>query len=323
MRTSCMPKRTAPPCCISTATWCTKSPARRRSKACARPAASRGASAQSWRRPTTTRRPPTGTRHDGIADPISRLQVETLDKNIEEFGADAYFTMHDKRQGIVHVIGPEQGATLPGMTVVCGDSHTSHPRRLRLPGARHRHLGSRARAGHADACWRRRPRPCWCRSTARCRAGVTAKDIVLAMIGKIGTAGGTGYAIEFARLDHPRAVDGRPHDRVQHGHRSGRARRHGRRRRHDHRLRQGPAVRADGSAVGTGGRLLAHAAVATRARSSTRSSSSTPPTISPQVTWGTSPEMVMAIDGRVPDPDKEKDADQARRDRSARWPTWA
>jgi hypothetical protein len=124
--TSSTPKKTAPPSSTSTATWCTKSPARRPSKACARPAARSGASARSSPPPTTTRPPPAGScGYDGITDPISKEQVTTLDKNIAEFGAAAYFPFLSKRQGIVHVIGPEQGATLPGMTVVCGDSHTS------------------------------------------------------------------------------------------------------------------------------------------------------------------------------------------------------
>jgi 3-isopropylmalate/(R)-2-methylmalate dehydratase large subunit len=93
----------------------------------------------------------------GIQDPVSRQQVETLDANIREVGSLAYFPFKDARQGIVHVIGPENGATLPGMTVVCGDSHTStHGAFAALP--RHRHLRGRARARHPDACCRRRSR---------------------------------------------------------------------------------------------------------------------------------------------------------------------
>ena len=159
-------------------------------------------------------------------------------------------------------------------------------------------------------------------SRARCRAGVTAKDVVLAVIGKIGTAGGTGYAIEFAGSRDPRALDGRPHDGLQHGDRGGRARRHGRGRRDDDRLPAGPAVRAAGRDVRPGRGLLAHAASRTRTRSSTAWSSSTPRTLKPQVTWGTSPEMVVA--DRRPGARSR----QARRIRSsarrssARWCTW-
>jgi 3-isopropylmalate/(R)-2-methylmalate dehydratase large subunit len=137
---------------------------------------------------------PTTSRAEGIADPVSRLQVETLDKNAKSYGL-TYFNMNDKRQGIVHVIGPEQGATLPGMTVVCGDSHTSTHGAF---GALAHGIGT-SEVEHVLATQtllQRNPRPCWCRSTAL-PAGVTAKDIVLAIIGKIGTAGGTGYCIEF------------------------------------------------------------------------------------------------------------------------------
>jgi 3-isopropylmalate/(R)-2-methylmalate dehydratase large subunit len=133
----------------------------------------------------------------GIEDPVSRLQVETLDANIREVGALAYFPFKDPRQGIVHVVGPESGATLPGMTVVCGDSHTSthgafacmahgigtseveHVTGHAMPAAEEVEDHAGAGRGHLGA-------------------GVTAKDVALAIIGRIGTAGGTGYAIEFA-----------------------------------------------------------------------------------------------------------------------------
>src|SRR4026208_1816819 len=133
----------------------------------------------------------------GIEDPTSRIQVETLDANMREYGAKAYFPFLDKRQGIVHVIGPEQGATLPGMTVVCGDSHTST----------HGAFGCLAHGIGTSEVEHVLATQCLVATKmknmrvtvdgARAR-GVTAKDVVLAIIGRIGTAGGTGCAIEFA-----------------------------------------------------------------------------------------------------------------------------
>ena len=133
----------------------------------------------------------------GIRDPISRTQVETLDANIQQYGAKAYFPFRDKRQGIVHVIGPEQGATLPGMTVVCGDSHTStHGAFAALAFG----IGT-SEVEHvlATQCLlTKKAKSMLIRVEGRLPDGVTAKDIALAVIGKIGTAGGTGHAIEFA-----------------------------------------------------------------------------------------------------------------------------
>jgi 3-isopropylmalate/(R)-2-methylmalate dehydratase large subunit len=180
-------------CCTSTATWCMKSPARRPSTACARLAARYGAPPPTWPWPTTTCRPPTA---DGIADPTSRLQVETLDANAKSYGL-TYFNMNDKRQGIVHVIGPEQGATLPGMTVVCGDSHTSTHGAF---GCLAHGIGT-SEVEHVLATQTllaKKSKAMLVQVDGALPAGVTAKDIVLAVIGKIGTAGGTGYAIEFA-----------------------------------------------------------------------------------------------------------------------------
>src|SRR5476649_1374689 len=138
---------------------------------------------------------PTTDRAGGIADPISRLQVETLDRNAKSYGL-TYFNMNDKRQGIVHVIGPEQGATLPGMTVVCGDSHTST----------HGAFGALAHGictsevEHVIATQTllaRKAKNLLVRVEGTLSRGCSAKDIVLAVIGRIGTAGGTGYTIEF------------------------------------------------------------------------------------------------------------------------------
>ena len=139
---------------------------------------------------------PTTGRAQGIADPVSRLQVETLDRNCVEFGVNE-FKMSDRRQGIVHVIGPEQGATLPGMTVVCGDSHTStHGAFAALAFG----IGtSEVEHVMATQCLLMKKSKAMQvvveGALGRC---VTAKDIALAVIGKIGTAGGTGHAIEFA-----------------------------------------------------------------------------------------------------------------------------
>ncbi|MCX8004220.1 MAG: aconitase family protein, partial [Burkholderiaceae bacterium] len=133
---------------------------------------------------------------DGVADPVSREQIVTLDANIKSFGAAAYFPFLDARQGIVHVIGPELGATLPGMTVVCGDSHTStHGALAALAFG----IGT-SEVEHVLATQTlltRKSKNMLVRVEGELPRGVTAKDVILAVIGHIGTAGGTGYAIEF------------------------------------------------------------------------------------------------------------------------------
>ena len=132
---------------------------------------------------------------DAIADPVSQIQVRTLDDNCEEFGIEE-FSINDPRQGIVHVVGPEQGATLPGMTVVCGDSHTATHGAM---GALAHGIGT-SEVEHvlATQCLiQKKSKNMLVRVDGKLGRGVTAKDIVLAVIGKIGTAGGTGYAIEF------------------------------------------------------------------------------------------------------------------------------
>src|SRR3954451_1891979 len=138
---------------------------------------------------------PTKDWAQGIRDPISRTQVETLDANIRATGAKAYFPFRDRRQGIVHVIGPEQGATLPGMTVVCGDSHTStHGAFAALAFG----IGT-SEVEHvlATQCLLlKKSKWMLARADGRLPAGVTAKDLVLSIIGRIGTAGGTGHAIQ-------------------------------------------------------------------------------------------------------------------------------
>ncbi len=139
---------------------------------------------------------PTQNRAQGIADETSRIQVDTLAKNCEEFGVP-YFPLLDIRQGIVHIVGPEQGFTLPGMTIVCGDSHT----------ATHGAFGALAfgigtsEVEHVLATQtliQRKSKNLLVEVNGTLPLGVTAKDIVLATIGKLGTAGGTGYVIEYA-----------------------------------------------------------------------------------------------------------------------------
>ncbi|KKM14165.1 hypothetical protein LCGC14_1708900, partial [marine sediment metagenome] len=132
---------------------------------------------------------------DGIVDPVSRIQVETLDKNCDEFGI-LEFKIKDLRQGIVHVIGPEQGATLPGMTIVCGDSHTSTHGAF---GCLAHGIGT-SEVEHvlATQCLvQQKMKNMLVKVNGELGKGVTGKDVVLAIIGKIGTAGGTGHAIEF------------------------------------------------------------------------------------------------------------------------------
>jgi 3-isopropylmalate/(R)-2-methylmalate dehydratase large subunit len=246
----------------------------------------------------------------GIRDPISRTQVETLDANIKATGAKAYFPFRDRRQGIVHVIGPEQGATLPGMTVVCGDSHTStHGAFAALAFG----IGT-SEVEHvlATQCLlTKKAKSMLVRVDGRLAPGVTAKDLVLAVIGRIGTAGGTGHAIEFAgSAVRALSVEGRMtmcNMAIEAGARAG-------------------MVACDGTTIDyLRGRPFAPVGAAwDRATAYWRTLVSDEgarfdvthvldgASIAPQVTWGTSPEMVVAVDGRVPDPDRERDA--TRRD---------
>jgi len=248
---------------------------------------------------------PTTNRANGIADPISRLQVETLDENAKTYGL-TYFGMNDKRQGIVHVIGPEQGATLPGMTVVCGDSHTStHGAFACLA-----HGIGTSEVEHVLATQTllaKKSKAMLVQVDGALPVGVTAKDVVLAVIGKIGTAGGTGYAIEFAGSTiRSLTMEGRMtvcNMAIEAGARAG-------------------MIAVDDTTINyLKGRPFSPAGPHwERAVGYWRTLHSdsgarfdlvvtlNAAEIKPQVTWGTSPEMVVAIDSRVPDPDKEKDA---------------
>jgi len=248
---------------------------------------------------------PTTDRSHGIADPISRLQVDTLDANCDRLGI-TQFKMNDRRQGIVHVIGPEQGATLPGMTVVCGDSHTSTHGAF---GALAHGIGT-SEVEHVLATQTllaRKARNMLVRVEGRTAPGVSAKDIVLAIIGKIGTAGGTGYTIEFAGAAiRALSMEGRMtvcNMAIEAGARAG-------------------LVAVDETTLAyVKGRPFTPKGIeweqATRYWRALQSDADAAwdavveldaTHISPQVTWGTSPEMVLPVDGRVPDPEREKDA---------------
>jgi 3-isopropylmalate/(R)-2-methylmalate dehydratase large subunit len=253
---------------------------------------------------------PTTSRAIGIADPISRLQVETLDKNIEKFGVADYYGMNDARQGIVHVVGPEQGATLPGMTVVCGDSHTStHGAFAALAFG----IGtSEVEHVMATQCLNaKKMKSMLIRVDGHGGQGrgwqPTAKDIVLAIIGKIGTAGGTGYAIEFGgSAIRALSMEGRMtvcNMAIEAGARSGMIA-------VDEKTIQYLAGRPfspqgdDFALANTYWRTLVSDDGAEFDCVVTLDASQ----IKPQVTWGTSPEMVATIDGTVPDPKNETDA---------------
>ncbi len=247
---------------------------------------------------------PTTHRDQGIADPVSRLQVETLDQNCAEFGITE-FQMNDNRQGIVHVIGPEQGATLPGMTLVCGDSHTSTHGAL---GALAFGIGT-SEVEHvlATQCLiQQKSKSMLIRINGQVGAGVTAKDMVLAIIGRIGTAGGTGYTIEFAgKAIADLSIEGRMtvcNMTIEAGARAG-------------------LIAVDdktidyikGRPFAPAGELWEQAVTSWRSLSSDADAEFDQVIeidaagISPQVTWGTSPEMVTSINGNVPDPSAEKD----------------
>lgn len=247
---------------------------------------------------------PTTDRSEGISDPLSRLQVETLDANCADFGIEE-FAMNDIRQGIVHIIGPEQGVTLPGMTIVCGDSHTST----------HGALGSLAFGIGTSEVEHVLATQCLIQKKAKnmlvsvdgqVGPGITAKDIMLAIIGKIGTAGGTGYVIEFGG-DAIRALsmEGRMsvcNMSIEAGARAGMV-----------------AVDEKTIAYVKGRPYAPKGAEWDQAETFWKSLQSDPgakydevvhldaTSIRPQVTWGTSPEMVTSVDGRVPDPANEPD----------------
>ncbi len=256
---------------------------------------------------------PTTRRDEPIADPVSKLQVDTLDKNTREFGI-LKFEISDVRQGIVHIIGPEQGATLPGMTVVCGDSHTST----------HGALATLAFGIGTSEVEHVLATQCLTQKKSgnmrividgKLTPGVTAKDIILTIIGRIGTAGGTGYAIEYCgSAIKDLSVEGRMtvcNMTIEAGARAG-------------------MVACDDKTLDyVSGRAYAprHEMWA-RACEDWQDLHSDPDaefdreipwdasTIEPQVTWGTSPEMVVPVSGGVPDPSETEPAKREGRMRA-------
>ena len=257
---------------------------------------------------------PTDPSETEIRDPISREQVVTLDQNIRAFGALRYFPFHDPRQGIVHVIGPESGATLPGMTVVCGDSHTStHGAFACLA-----HGIGTSEVEHvlATQCLiQKKAKNMRVRVDGSLPPGVYAKDVILAIIGRIGTAGGTGHAIEFAgEAIRSLSMEGRMtvcNMAIEAGARVG-------------------MVAVDDKTLdyfrdkplAPKGELWEQAVDYWRTLVSDpearfdREVVLDAATLKPQVTWGTSPEMVTDIEGRVPDP--ASFADPVKRDAAGR-----
>jgi 3-isopropylmalate/(R)-2-methylmalate dehydratase large subunit len=242
---------------------------------------------------------------NGIVDPVSKIQVVTLDDNCREFDL-VEFDINDERQGIVHVIGPEQGATLPGMTIVCGDSHTSTHGAL---GALAHGIGT-SEVEHVMATQtliQRKMKNMLVRVDGKLNPGVTAKDVVLAVIGKIGTAGGTGHAIEFGGdVIRALSMEGRMticNMAIEAGARAG-------------------MVAVDditinyvkGKPFAPKGAQWEKAVVAWRDLHSDADAKFDTVVvlngadIKPQVTWGTSPEMVLPVDATVPDPAAEADA---------------
>ncbi|SFV82350.1 3-isopropylmalate dehydratase large subunit [hydrothermal vent metagenome] len=250
----------------------------------------------------------------GIKDPISKIQIETLDKNCEIFGINE-ITMNDVRQGIVHVVGPEQGATLPGMSIVCGDSHTSTHGAL---GALAFGIGT-SEVEHvlATGClWQSKSKNLKIEVSGGLNEFVSAKDVALYIIGQIGTAGGTGYAIEFAGTTiQGLSVEGRMtlcNMAIEAG------------------ARVGMIAVDDKTIEYVKGRPMAptgdewdkaveywHTLHSDEGAHFDQVVRINAKDIKPQVTWGTSPEMVIEVGGIVPDPDKETDPVKAEGIRNA------
>ncbi|HLR29658.1 MAG TPA: 3-isopropylmalate dehydratase large subunit [Paenalcaligenes sp.] len=247
---------------------------------------------------------PTTDRAAGIADPVSRLQVDTLVKNCEEYGITLY-NMGDLRQGIVHIIGPEQGATLPGMTVVCGDSHTStHGAFAALAFG----IGT-SEVEHVLATQTlhmKKSKNMLIRVEGELPLGCTAKDLVLHIIGEIGTAGGTGYAIEFAgSAIRSLSIEGRMtvcNMAIEAGARSGLVA-----------VDQKTIDYFRGRPYAPVGEMWNQAVEYWRTLQTDEGAhfdkvvEINARDIKPQVTWGTSPEMVLPVDATVPDPELERD----------------
>ena len=247
---------------------------------------------------------PTTDRSKGIADPVSRLQVSTLDENCREFGI-VEFGMNDIRQGIVHVVGPEQGATLPGMTVVCGDSHTSTHGAL---GCLAFGIGT-SEVEHVLATQtvvQKKGKSMLTSVDGQVGQGVTAKDIVLHIIGVIGTAGGTGYAIEFGgEAIRDLSVEGRMtvcNMAIEAGARCGMVAVDDKTIEYVKGRPFAPTGESWDKAVAWWQTL--HSDADAQFDAVVRINAAD---IKPQVTWGTSPEMVLPVDAKVPNPFAESD----------------
>jgi 3-isopropylmalate/(R)-2-methylmalate dehydratase large subunit len=251
---------------------------------------------------------------ESIEDPIARIQVQTLDNNAKEFGITE-FKMNDIRQGIVHVVGPEQGLTLPGMTVVCGDSHTSTHGAM---GALAFGIGT-SEVEHvlATQCLlQKKMKNMRIRVEGKLQAGVGAKDVVLAIIGKIGTAGGTGYAIEFAgSVMRDMSVEGRMtvcNMAIEAGARAGMVAPDDK-----------TIAYVQGRPFAPKGDIMTQAIAAWKVLHSDDDAVFDAEVvlqgeeIEPQVSWGTSPELVIPVTGFVPDPEQETDAVRANSIRRA------
>jgi 3-isopropylmalate/(R)-2-methylmalate dehydratase large subunit len=250
---------------------------------------------------------PTTDRSKGIADEDSKIQVETLEKNCKEFGIEL-FAMNDKRQGIVHIIGPEQGFTQPGTVIVCGDSHT----------ATHGAFGALAfgigtsEVEHVLATQtlvQKKAKNFRINVNGQLPVGVTSKDVILQIIGKIGTAGGTGHVIEYAgSLISSLSVEQRMticNMSIEGGARAGLIEpdqkifdylkdkpKSPKNKNWDQAMEYWKSLRTDSNAKFD------------------KEINLTAEEISPMVTWGTSPQDVVTIDGKIPNPNNEKDADK-------------
>jgi 3-isopropylmalate/(R)-2-methylmalate dehydratase large subunit len=263
-----------------------------------------------WRADTIVANPdhntPTKDWEKGIEDPISRLQVETLDTNIKETGALVYFPFKHANQGIIHVIGPENGTTLPGMTVVCGDSHTSTHGAF---GALAHGIGT-SEVEHVLATQTliaKKSKRMLVRVDGELGVGVTAKDVALAIIGKIGTAGGNGFAIEFGGdVIRALSMEGRMticNMAIEAGARAGIIAPDAKTADYLKGRQYAPKPADWDKAVAYWNTLATDADATFDSVVELKGAD-----IAPQVTWGTSPEQVLPINGRVPDPAQEKDA---------------
>lgn len=263
-----------------------------------------------WRADTIVANPdhntPTKDWAKGIEDPISRLQVETLDSNIKETGALVYFPFKHANQGIIHVIGPENGTTLPGMTVVCGDSHTSTHGAF---GALAHGIGT-SEVEHVLATQTliaKKSKRMLVRVDGELGVGVTAKDVALAVIGKIGTAGGNGFAIEFGGdVIRALSMEGRMticNMAIEAGARAGIIAPDAKTADYLKGRQYAPKPADWDKAVAYWNTLATDADATFDSVVELKGAD-----IAPQVTWGTSPEQVLPISGLVPDPLLEKDA---------------